>query len=163
MLVVTELKLGFYDQHTDDYPFASNFTSKMLPFLFMHRQLHNVPLLGHAQTSFDRLLVLVDGSVALGWGLLDGGSYSGSNILSFRFRNLPLILVLLYDMCSAGVGSHRALAVEAAAKSTVLLKNTNKLLPLGAGAAVASLSGEAQERPRSGRPQIAVVGPFARW
>ena len=81
----TELKLGFFDQHASDFPFAND-------------------------------------SEALRWDLLDGPR-------------------------------HRALAAEAAAKCTVLLKNANGLLPLGAPARAVI---------GSPKPRIAVIGPFAR-
>lgn len=74
----TEMRLGFFDQHADDYPFNN-------------------------------------ASAALAWDLLDGPA-------------------------------HRALAAEAAAKSTVLLKNKGGFLPFGP----------------SGIRSIAVIGPFAR-
>jgi beta-glucosidase len=45
---------------------------------------------------------------------------------------------------------HRALAAEAAAKCTVLLKNTGGMLPIGSNNKLKK------------SPQIAVVGPFAR-
>lgn len=81
------MKLGFFDQHRSDFPFAN-------------------------------------GSAALAWSLLDGTS-------------------------------HHALAVEAAAKSTVLLKNAGGLLPLGRPP-----TQQAQSLMK--KPSIAVVGPFAR-
>ena len=84
-VIETELKLGFFDQHSADYPYANE-------------------------------------SAALDWGLLDGSA-------------------------------HRELAAEAAAKSTVMIKNNN-ILPLGAANRVTTQV--------VAKPRLAVVGPFAR-
>ncbi len=81
--IETELKLGFFDQHSTDYPYANE-------------------------------------SSALDWDLLDGST-------------------------------HRELAAEAAAKSTVMIKNLG-LLPLG----------KANRVTQAAQKRLAVVGPFAR-
>jgi hypothetical protein len=57
--------------------------------------------------------------------------------------------------------SHRALAAEAAAKSTVLLKNGG-LLPLNSGHGGADVVTEQTQAAIKKKPKIAVVGPFAR-
>lgn len=85
-VIETELKLGFFDQHSPDYPYANE-------------------------------------SAALNWALLDGPT-------------------------------HRELAAETAAKATVLIKNRENLLPLGAANRVTAQA--------AAKPHLAVVGPFAR-